>query len=131
MQEPLIIQDIFVIMKQNKFPSNLRNLLPTCFKYMAVGMTQFLTPSVDYFKSNSLMANNNRSHTNSCFILHSYFTSIFYLSHLEILQGWHLLPPSPLKSRPTVVNIQMLMKTQTVFVPIASWLHHCISNYIL
>lgn len=119
-------------MKQNnKFPPNLCNLLPTCFKYMAVGMTQFLTPSVDYFKSNSLAAISNRSHTNRCFILHSYFTSIFHPSHLEILQGWHLLSLSPLKSRPTVVDLKMLMKTPTVFVSVASWLCHYISNYIL
>lgn len=84
-------------------------------------MTQFLFPFVDYFKLNSSAANNNKSHTNRCFILHSYFTSLFqplHLVDLEILQGECLLSSSPLKSRPTVVDLQMLMKTETVLVSV-------------
>lgn len=112
---------------------NSHSLPPTCFKYLTMGNDPVFFPSVDYFRLNSLAANNNRSHTNRCFILHFYFMSLFYPLHLvdlESLQRWHLLPLSPLKSRPTVVDLQMWKKIQTLLISVVSQLSCHMPNQI-
>lgn len=87
------------------FLPNSPCLLPTCFKYLTMEMTQFLSPSVDYFKLNSFAASNNRESYQQ--VLQR--TLLFYFSFIAITPGELGDPPG----MASVVTISLEMQVHS------------------